>query len=82
MSRFWTALAWIGIAAAFYVGTYYCLVYELTLPGGMPPRQLSPWYRVGGRASCVIFSPVHALDRRLRPNYWTDYGPGRRGGGH
>ena len=76
--RTYRKLLFVAIAAMFlYVCSYYCLVYELTLPGGRPPRQLSAWYRVGGDFSAAIFAPIHALDRKLRPDYWTDYGTTR-----
>ncbi len=28
-------------------------------------------YRFGGRAAEIVFTPIHQMDRRLRPDVWT-----------
>lgn len=65
----------LGILLAAYLASYLVLCrgpWELNLSifeGQSVPIPAS--YRYGGRWAEVVYSPLHRLDRRLRPGYWT-----------
>ena len=65
-----------------YVASYYWALqrprlinggladFALILPASEGGLQLLPKYRVGGDVALLVYKPVHAVDRKLRPNRW------------
>jgi hypothetical protein len=55
-----------------YAGSYFTLVRADPLPfmSGIGPWPRVPHYLVGGMVAEWIYSPIHAIDRRLRPRHW------------
>jgi hypothetical protein len=64
-----------------YVVSYFVLVkaerprnVALSGPGPFPIR--NPTYHLGGSVAQVVFSPIHAVDKQLRPMHWNyDFDP-------
>jgi hypothetical protein len=63
------------LAPVLYLGSYFALV----VPGGQP-MDFNPehgyysrigYYRVGGKETELLFSPLEKIDRRLRPERWN-----------
>jgi hypothetical protein len=69
-----TVLAAAALALLLYAGAYVALV-ERGFDGysslGSVPSAPPPEYRAGGRFARAFFTPAHALDRRLRRDYWS-----------
>ncbi len=73
-------------AVIAYAGSYYGLVQTsyIDTAGGVQIRstrmflddemwvvELAPQYRVGGAMAMNAYSPIHVLDRHLRPRIWS-----------
>ncbi len=57
---------------SLYVGVYYAMVdYEATISLGRV--EWTPTYSLGGDTAKVVFSPVHWIDRKVRPDYWEGW---------
>ena len=55
-----------------YVGAYYALVRAAAMNGSSMRAHVSPGYPHCTLIDCDwLFAPMHAIDRRLRPNYWV-----------
>jgi len=65
------ALCTLAVLLALYVGAYSALVdVNHTFRGEGPPYPLAPVYKIGGDVSKSVFTPVHMVDRMLRPDHW------------
>ena len=66
----------IALAAALYIACYYAAVVrsgEVDSAGAMMLRvSVYPTYRWGDDKAAVFFGPAYAIDRRLRPHYWSE----------
>lgn len=63
------ALGLLVLLATSYIGAYSLNVYRR---GYFAAGNVSNvGYRVGGKWSETAFAPIHALDRRLRHDYWS-----------
>ncbi len=74
MRTVWTIAGVVGALTA------YAAVYVLMLaPSGRtsPTYPWRPRYRFGGAVAEFVFEPVHSIDRKLRPEIWQDWKPGR-----
>ena len=62
----------LGYAAAYVclVGAYYPFNIMLS-PGKETILEYEPVYRIRGRIVEHFFSPIHRLDRHIRPDTWT-----------
>jgi hypothetical protein len=62
----------LGYAAAYacLVGAYYPFNFQL-IPGKETILEYKPVYRIRGRIVEHFFSPIHRLDRHIRPDTWT-----------
>jgi hypothetical protein len=72
------ALAAFGVLTllGLYVGAYYATVRAIRWPGFISstyhPGGVSLAYRpIPGINSRWLFAPVHAIDRKLRPDVWN-----------
>jgi hypothetical protein len=76
------ALGFVALLAAAYFGTYYALVervgfnesnesnpFSRDLDKAFEP---SPRYGIESTALENLFAPAHALDRQLRPDFWSE----------
>ena len=61
------------VLPASYMGAYYGLV-QRGLPWSWRSPAYTAEYRIGGEAAETFFWPAHRIDRRIRPEYWGDYG--------
>ncbi len=68
-SIFGALLAIALLLLAAYVGSYVALVQRVDFGDSMPHYIVL--YRLGGEWSSRFFSPLHALDRKVRPAYWS-----------
>jgi hypothetical protein len=69
------ATGFIVLLTALYVGAYYATVERSSLRLCKLPDQnvplCFPWYpMIESDTTCSIFSPMHELDLRFRPDYW------------
>src|SRR5436309_14620124 len=73
------AVVVVVLLAAIYLGSYFAMVkrgartnWSYSPPPGeeMPPL-VYPRYR-WNLGVVAFFAPAHAIDRRLRPGYWSD----------
>ena len=55
----------------FYVASYYAIVRRNE--EGLQYIPMQPDYGGAGRTAAWVFSPIHNLDRRLRPDYWEEW---------
>ena len=62
------ALTILGV----YVGTYYATVQRVVPSRHLLTLACEPDYRHLGGVGRLIFTPLHIVDRRLRPVYWGD----------
>jgi hypothetical protein len=74
------AIGFIVVLTALYVGAYYAMVEkwiesDIVLDGhGLDPeRKVVVNYRFGGDWAGSLFSPMHALDQKLRPEWWEAF---------
>jgi len=74
------AIGFVVLLVALYVGGYYAMVERIVTltsvtPGGVRVSRLEKTVTVGYRFESEllhrIFAPMHALDRRLRPEWWN-----------
>jgi hypothetical protein len=71
------ALAAFVLLNALYVGSYYATV-EINQRArcigekSKSLQPLQPMYAVGGEVAFSFYSPWHQIDRKIRPDYWTE----------
>jgi len=55
-----------------YLRSIYPAIHITHTTGGLVTGHRETDYRSGGKITRAFFSPIHWLDRRIRPDYW-DY---------
>ena len=63
-------LAVLAALPLLYVGSYLALVQRTEREVGFSGELRFAYYRVGGETAKRIFSPLHAIDKRLRKRHW------------
>ena len=60
------------LSALFLYVVSYLLMVEahIGFMSGVGPWKKHPRYLVGGTVAEIIYFPVNALDKRIRPTYW------------
>jgi hypothetical protein len=64
------ALGFVVLLAALYVGSYYAMVERRV--AGVSFTIIMVRYRFCEEWARQFFAPVHALDQRLRPDFWDE----------
>jgi hypothetical protein len=68
--------ALIAVLLSIYVANYFALLdaVEIQASSFRASMQRSRFchYRAAGPVAKVVFSPIHWLDRQLRPTYWFE----------
>ena len=60
------AIGFIVLLAALYVGSYYAMARRVTDEGcWVRYAFLDDW-------ALSLFSPIHTVDRQIRPEFWED----------
>ncbi len=71
------AVVFVAILVAVYIGTYVAIVrrdivwHEGPAPSWMIP-EIVPTYGAKSDILLKLFEPIHAIDKNLRPDYWSD----------
>jgi hypothetical protein len=64
--------ALLFLLPCLYVGSYLALVQRgLPMEIDTDNGEYVATYRVGSHIAMIAYSPLNALDRRVRPAYWT-----------
>lgn len=58
----------VAVLVVSYVAAYYAAVSRVRDAATMSPRYSVPFAPSAVR---LFFAPAHAIDRRLRPAFWT-----------
>jgi hypothetical protein len=66
----------VVILAAIYVGSYYAMVerWEIRSPIAQAfagDEATFPEYRLRKKWLYSLYAPMHAIDRKLRPGFWS-----------
>lgn len=62
------------LSGAVYVWAYASMVHPDSVKVGLDEQgRFQTWaeYPLGGEVARHLFAPVHAIDRRVRPEVWT-----------
>jgi hypothetical protein len=60
----------LALLPVLYVGSYYALVRR-AVPDVLPTDEFGVAYAIGDPWSKPFFLPMHELDLKLRPSYWS-----------
>jgi hypothetical protein len=68
----WTALVVLAVLSMAYIGGYYATVERVIIDWSRLedtiPHYSVPW--VPDVVPHWFFAPIHAIDRRIRPDFW------------